>query len=126
LASFAYASWITTWIISKDDSVPEMRKISEAIREGAEGTLSLLCTPVNKTALRSILTAHASCLFSTPKGFLSVQYGTIGRIALLVGGALFTIYLYRHNPNQEISQVTMAALTAASFLLGACCSALAG
>jgi len=40
LASLWFASYLTNWILDKDDGTPEMRQISDAIKEGAEGYLS--------------------------------------------------------------------------------------
>ena len=37
LASFYFCSYLVNWILKKDDGTPEMRQISDAIREGAEG-----------------------------------------------------------------------------------------
>ena len=35
--SFVYMLQLNTWIMKKDDAVPEMRRISEFIRSGSEG-----------------------------------------------------------------------------------------
>ena len=60
------------------------------------------------------------------EGFLNVQYGTIAQIAVFVAMAIFGIYLYREPPSENIGTFMLAVITAASFLLGAFCSALAG
>lgn len=95
MGSFAFALYLMRWISSKDDNHADMKRISEAIREGAEG-------------------------------FLSTQYSTIATFAVLVAGVLFVIYMFRDAHTEEVSKSTLAGLTAASFLVGAVCSALAG
>eukprot|EP00276_Gloeochaete_wittrockiana_P019717 CAMPEP_0184341708 /NCGR_PEP_ID=MMETSP1089-20130417/10321_1 /TAXON_ID=38269 ORGANISM="Gloeochaete wittrockiana, Strain SAG46.84" /NCGR_SAMPLE_ID=MMETSP1089 /ASSEMBLY_ACC=CAM_ASM_000445 /LENGTH=793 /DNA_ID=CAMNT_0026670157 /DNA_START=36 /DNA_END=2417 /DNA_ORIENTATION=- len=61
------------------------------------------------------------------EGFLSIQYGTIARMAFVVGGIIFLIYAFRTPPAEtHVGATTHALLTTISFLLGAFCSALAG
>ncbi|EKX54855.1 hypothetical protein GUITHDRAFT_156810 [Guillardia theta CCMP2712] len=61
------------------------------------------------------------------EGFLSTQYGTVGRWSLVVAGALFFIYLIRPvGEGAHVSSFSLALLTVLGFLLGAACSGLAG
>eukprot|EP00960_Hanusia_phi_P036269 752237-Hanusia_phi.AAC.1 len=61
------------------------------------------------------------------EGFLSTQYGTIGRWSLVVAGGLFLIYLIRPvGESAHVSSFSLAVLTVLGFLLGAACSGLAG
>lgn len=64
------------------------------------------------------------------EGYFMTQYGTIGRLAALLCGAIFFVYIFRaETPEQAaagISRFTLAFLTAISFLLGAACSGVAG
>ena len=60
------------------------------------------------------------------EGFLKVQYSSIATIACLIAAALFCLYLLRASPSPHISSLTLASLTAVSYLVGAFCSALAG
>jgi len=54
LASFYFCSYLVNWILKKDDGTPEMRQISDAIREGAEGYLT---TQYNTIAIIAFITA---------------------------------------------------------------------
>ena len=60
LAPAVYCSWV----LSKDDGTADMRRVSDPIREGAEG-------------------------------FLMVQYGVIGRLAVFVAVGIFFSYKLR-------------------------------
>lgn len=64
------------------------------------------------------------------EGFFRTQYGTISKMALLLGLAILGIYLFRNiTPQQESSglgRVTSAYITVAAFLFGALCSGVAG
>ncbi|CAI9773467.1 unnamed protein product [Fraxinus pennsylvanica] len=60
------------------------------------------------------------------EGFFRTQYGTISKMAVLLGLVILSIYLFRHRtPQQESSGLgrsTSAFITVAAFLLGALCS----
>eukprot|EP01012_Entosiphon_sulcatum_P011273 TRINITY_DN1678_c0_g1_i1.p1 TRINITY_DN1678_c0_g1~~TRINITY_DN1678_c0_g1_i1.p1 ORF type:complete len:799 (-),score=101.98 TRINITY_DN1678_c0_g1_i1:157-2520(-) len=62
------------------------------------------------------------------EAFLRVQYGTIGRIAVLVCILLFFVFFFRDPPrhNQHVSTTAMAFLTCLAFSLGATFSAISG
>ncbi|KAL7087801.1 hypothetical protein ACP275_13G090700 [Erythranthe tilingii] len=64
------------------------------------------------------------------EGFFRTQYGTISKMAVLLGLVILVIYLFRSTtPQQEASGVgrtTTAYITVAAFFLGALCSGLAG
>lgn len=64
------------------------------------------------------------------EGFFRTQYGTISKMALLLGLAILGIYLFRNiTPQQEASglgRATSAYITVAAFLFGALCSGVAG
>lgn len=64
------------------------------------------------------------------EGFFRTQYGTISKMAFVLGLVILSIYLLRSTtPQQESSglgRVTSAYITVASFLLGALCSGVAG
>ncbi|KAH0758628.1 hypothetical protein KY290_022121 [Solanum tuberosum] len=64
------------------------------------------------------------------EGFFRTQYGTISKMALLLGLVILGIYLFRNiTPQQELSglgRVTSACITVAAFLFGALCSGVAG
>eukprot|EP00924_Labyrinthula_sp_SR-Ha-C_P005856 maker-scaffold_14-snap-gene-7.23-mRNA-1 protein AED:0.06 eAED:0.06 QI:0/1/0.83/1/1/1/6/79/802 len=86
----AITLYLCAWLLSKPDGTEEMRKISEPIREGAEG-------------------------------FLEVQYSTVKKFSLLVAGAIFTSFILG-----DEGSFMRGFYSAATFLLGAGCSALAG
>ncbi|CAA3002407.1 pyrophosphate-energized membrane proton pump 3 [Olea europaea subsp. europaea] len=64
------------------------------------------------------------------EGFFRTQYGTISKMAVLLGLVILSIYLFRgKTPQQESSGLgrSMSAfITVAAFLLGALCSGIAG
>ena len=60
------------------------------------------------------------------EGFLRVQYTSIATIAFIIAAALFLLYLFRASPSPHISSLTLAGVTALSYLVGAFCSGLAG
>ncbi|KAF3653358.1 Pyrophosphate-energized membrane proton pump 3 [Capsicum annuum] len=64
------------------------------------------------------------------EGFFRTQYGTISKMALLLGLVILGIYLFRTiTPQQEASglgRATSAYITVAAFLFGALCSGVAG
>ncbi|GAA0173307.1 hypothetical protein LIER_26954 [Lithospermum erythrorhizon] len=64
------------------------------------------------------------------EGFFSTQYGTISKMALLLGLVIFSIYMFRStSPQQESSglgRATSAYITVVAFFLGALCSGIAG
>ncbi|KAL2523639.1 Inorganic H pyrophosphatase family protein [Abeliophyllum distichum] len=64
------------------------------------------------------------------EGFFRTQYGTISKMAVLLGLVIFGIYLFRSKtPQQESSGLgrsTSAYITVVAFLLGALCSGIAG
>lgn len=99
LGMLGFASYLANWVLSKDEGSADMQEVSLAIREGAEG-------------------------------YFATQYGTIARLSGYLCALIFFVYLFRtETPEQAaagISKFTLAFLTAASFLLGAGCSAIAG
>jgi Na+/H+-translocating membrane pyrophosphatase len=94
-----FALHLARWVLGKDEGTPEMQEVAAAIREGAEG-------------------------------YFATQYSTIARLAGYLCAAVFFVYLMRDAPPDQaaagITRLAMALLTAASFLLGAGCSAAAG
>jgi len=94
--SFYFASYLVKWIMARPSGSPEMMDIANRIKEGAEG-------------------------------YLSTQYYTIMVIAAVVTVALLFIYSLREqDKNQDINTAMKSIVTAAAFVLGSACSALAG
>lgn len=91
--------YLSKSVLECDDGTEEMRQVSDPIREGAEG-------------------------------FLSVQYSAIAKIALPLSILLILSYQFRPEMHlQGISQIgntTLGFVSAAGFLVGAVCSAMAG
>ena len=88
------------WILDKDIGPRSMQEIAEPIREGSEG-------------------------------FFLTQYGTIFKFAFATAIGLFFLYIMREPvPGSELnyyfSTFSMSLIMAISFLIGACCSAIAG
>lgn len=63
LLSFAFAIFLMKWIFKKDDSVPEMRQISEYIREGSEGYLATQYEAIAKFAVIVCLGLYCIYMF---------------------------------------------------------------
>jgi H(+)-translocating pyrophosphatase len=97
VASLAVAWALARWVLRKDDGTPEMRAISDPIREGAQGFLHTQYGTIAKLAgLVTVL--------------LFVLYAFVRKVS----------------PNDPVGTVTLALFTAAAFVLGALCSGLAG
>lgn len=96
IASFLYSTWMVKWMLARDDSTAEMRRISDAIRSGSEGFLSVQYTTI-------------------------AQFAVIVSVVLF-----FIYMLRPVPPGTNLSQTTLAFLTSLSFLIGAFCSGLAG
>jgi len=97
LASFLYCSYLVQWILVKDTGQEDMRAISDAIKEGAEGFLVTQYSTIFAISLVVAVILFFIYEFRpTPKGVVSVSTHTI------------------------------SILTAFSFILGALCSGLAG
>jgi len=97
MCSLAYASDLTAWILDCDAGTPEMRVVSDAIKEGAEGFLA---------------TQYGA--IATWSGIVAVGLFCIYLIRPM-GGEV-----------KNVSTFLLAFLTVFGFLLGALCSALAG
>eukprot|EP00899_Mesostigma_viride_P014662 jgi/Mesvir1/23197/Mv22661-RA.1 len=98
-ACLLFASYLARWVLAKDEGPPEMREISAAIREGAEGFIR------------------------TQYGSIAKMSWVVG--AAIVGVYMFR----RTTVEQQaagITRSTLAAVTGASFLFGALCSGVAG
>lgn len=99
IISFLLSTYLTKWVLSKDEGPPEMVQISDAIRDGAEGFFRTQYGTISKMALLLALVILSIYLFRTP------------------------------TPQQESSGLgrsTSAFITVAAFLLGALCSGIAG
>lgn len=99
IISFLLSTYLTKWVLSKDEGPPEMVQISDAIRDGAEGFFRTQYGTISKMALLLALVILCIYLFRTP------------------------------TPQQESSGLgrsTSAFITVAAFLLGALCSGIAG
>jgi H(+)-translocating pyrophosphatase len=97
VASLAAAWGLARWVLRKDDGTPEMRMVSDPIREGAEGFLHTQYGTIAKLA---------------------------GLLAVLL--FILYAFLRRVSPNDPVATVTLAFFTAAAFILGALCSGFAG
>ncbi|MBX9929830.1 MAG: sodium-translocating pyrophosphatase [Gemmatimonadaceae bacterium] len=98
VAALLFAVWLARWVLARSTGTPEMRKISDAIQEGAEAYLRRQ----NKTiAILAVLVAAV----------LAIGYGV----------------LRQHNPTDPVdSPMTFALFITLSFLLGALSSGIAG
>lgn len=94
-----FSVWLANWVIKQDEGTVQMRQVSNAIRDGAEG-------------------------------YFSTQYGTIGKMAVVLTVVIYITYMFRRvTAEQEAAGMTranLALLTSLSFILGAFCSAIAG
>ncbi|EFJ14101.1 hypothetical protein SELMODRAFT_156843 [Selaginella moellendorffii] len=97
--SIFFATYLSSWVLAKDEGPPEMVQISDAIRDGAEG------------------------FFRTQYGAIT------NMAVVLAFGILGIYLFRRSTPQQEaagIDKATSAFITVLSFLLGALCSGIAG
>ncbi|TMW66093.1 hypothetical protein Poli38472_003858 [Pythium oligandrum] len=95
-----FSFYLSHWVLSKDDGTPEMREVSNPIREGAEGFLRIQYTAISRIAV-----GIAGLIFFSyalrPSSALASGVETLGNMTLGVLGSL-------------------------SFVIGAVCSAAAG
>jgi hypothetical protein len=99
LGSFAFAAFLATWVLDKDEGSPDMREISDAIRAGADG------------------------FFKTQYGLIGRLAGATA------AGIFVVYSFRRLTEAQIAAGFTrgsFAFLTTVSFVLGAGCSALSG
>ena len=89
-------------------------------------TLSLTRWIFTKDDQHQAMRVISEAIREGSEGFLRVQYTSIASIACIIAAALFLVYFFRASPSPHISSLTLAALTAVSYLVGAFCSGLAG
>ena len=85
-------------------------------------TFWLMSRPQGPADMRSV----ADAIREGAEGFLATQYASIARYAVLAAGVLFALYLTRPPLHAEISTLSLAVLTSATFATGAFMSGLAG
>ena len=92
-----FASWLIRWVLGQPEGPQEMTAIADSIREGSNS-------------------------------FFRRVYGTITKLSLPMAGVVFAIYVMRTPTDdyKNVGRVSLALLTACSFLLGALCSGVAG
>ncbi len=95
--SLAVAFWLINWVMAKDTGTPEMRKISDAIKAGAEAFLR-----------------RQNYTIVTLSGVLAVV------IFLLYA------FVRKANPHDPAAPMVLAVCTTGSFIAGAACSLIAG
>ncbi|HKV40443.1 MAG TPA: sodium-translocating pyrophosphatase [Blastocatellia bacterium] len=95
--SLVFAGWLTSNVLANDTGTPEMRVISDAIKEGAEAFL--------RRQYKTI-------------GFLSVVFAAI--IFILYA------FLRQPNPADPVNRMAMAGYITVSFIFGAVSSGVAG
>ena len=97
--SFAFAAFLATWVLDKDEGSPEMRDISDAIRQGADG------------------------FFRVQYGLIArLAFGAAGAIFLVYSFRRLT----NAQVAAGVTRGSFACLTTVAFVLGAGCSALSG
>jgi len=97
--SFAFAAFLATWVLDKDEGSPEMRDISDAIRQGADG------------------------FFRVQYGLIGrLAFGAAGAIFLVYSFRRLT----DAQVAAGVTRGSFACLTTVAFVLGAGCSALSG
>ena len=97
--SFAFAAFLATWVLDKDEGSPEMRDISDAIRQGADGFFRVQYGLIGKLA-----GAAAGAIF------LVYSFRRLTDAQVSAG----------------VTRGSFALLTTVAFALGAGCSALSG
>jgi len=99
VASLAFAGHLARWTLRVDEGSEDMRKVSDAIRDGADG------------------------FFATQYGLIGRLAGVVA------GAIFFTYLFRATTPEQRdagVGAFTMATLTTVSFVSGAFCSAVSG
>ena len=97
LIALAVAFWLINWVMAKDTGTDEMRKISDAIKAGAEAYLRRQ----NYTII------------------------TLSAVLAVVIFVLYA-YVRKHNEHDPALPMALALCTTASFVAGAACSLIAG
>jgi inorganic pyrophosphatase len=95
-----FSLYLCNWVLNKDDGTPEMREVSNPIREGAEGFLRIQYDAISRIAV-----AIAALIF--------FSYALRPSNALASGV-------------EQLGNITLGVLGSISFLIGAVCSAAAG
>lgn len=95
-AGLWFAYYLAKWVLQQDDGTPEMRSISDAIREGAEAFLS--------------------------RQYKTIAYLTIPVAGIL----FLLYYMRSSSGQEHISTTQLAFYVAGSFIFGAICSGIAG
>jgi len=95
--ALAVAVWLIQWVLAKETGTPEMRKISDAIKSGAEAFLK------------------------RQNGTIAVLALVLAAVIFILYG-----FVRSHNAQDPAQPLTLAILTTASFLIGAACSVIAG
>src|ERR1039457_403203 len=93
LLALAVAFWLINWVMAKDTGTDEMRKISDAIKSGAEAYLRRQNTTI--ISLSSLLAIVIFVLYA---------------------------FVRKHNEHDSASPLVLALCTTASFISGAACS----
>ncbi|NNN04647.1 MAG: sodium-translocating pyrophosphatase, partial [Elusimicrobia bacterium] len=97
LLSLAVAFWLIHWVMAKDTGTPEMRKISDAIKAGAEAFLRRQNYTI--VTLSSVLAAVIFVLYA---------------------------FVRKSNEHDPAAPMILAVCTTGSFIAGAACSLIAG
>ena len=97
LLALAVAFWLINWVMAKDTGTDEMRKISDAIKSGAEAYLRRQNYTI--VSLSSVLAVVIFVLYA---------------------------FVRHHNDHDAASPMVLALCTTASFIAGAACSLIAG
>jgi len=87
LLAFYFCMWLVHWIMKKDNGTVEMRNISDAIKEGAEGYLSTQYMTIFQMAIITAIILFIMYLFrpSTSKTVSKVVLATVTVISFLSG-----------------------------------------
>src|SRR5438270_1298463 len=91
------AFWLIKWVMAKDTGTNEMRKISDAIKSGAEAFLRRQNNTI--ITLAGVLSAVIFVLYA---------------------------FVRSHNEHDAAAPMTLAIFTTLSFVIGAACSVVAG
>ncbi|XP_022880126.1 pyrophosphate-energized membrane proton pump 3 isoform X2 [Olea europaea var. sylvestris] len=128
IISFLLSIYLTKWVLAKDEGPPEMAQCSTRLGSTTyEALLDFLCHGIYD---KKQCMAISDAIRDGAEGFFRTQYGTISKMAVLLGLVILSIYLFRSTtPQQESSGLgrsRSAYITVTAFLLGAMCSGIAG
>jgi len=99
-ASFLFATWLATWVLEKDEGTPEMREISDAIRQGADGFFKVQYGLIGKLSFGCAAVIFVIYFFraltarQVAAGFTPTSFAVLTTIAFALGASMSALSGY--------------------------------